>query len=60
VYGVKIADYPRSAGEKNARRIKIENNRLYPGLKIKNIRWLEYVEGEKKYASLIMRIDNVI
>jgi hypothetical protein len=60
VHGVRVADYPRSAGEKNARRIKIENNRLHLNLKIKDIRWLEYVEGEKEYASLIMRIDNAI
>jgi hypothetical protein len=60
VYGVRVADYPRSAGEKNARRIKIENNRLHPDLKIKDIRWLKHVEREKEYASLIMRIDNAI
>jgi hypothetical protein len=54
VYGVRIADYPRSAGEKNARRIETENNRLYPGLKIKDVRWLGYVEEEKEYASLII------
>jgi hypothetical protein len=58
VHGVRVADYPRSAGEKNARRIETENNRLHPGLKIKDIRWLGYVEGEKEYASLIMRIDS--
>jgi hypothetical protein len=60
VYGVRVADYPRSVGEKNARRIKIENNKLYLGLKIKDIRWLGHVEEEKEYASLIMRIDNAI
>jgi Zinc knuckle len=58
VHGVRVADYPRSAGEKNARRIETENNRLHPGLKIKDVRWLGYVEGEKEYASLIMRIDS--
>ena len=58
VHGVRVADYPRSAGEKNARRIETENNRLHPGLKIKDVRWLGYVEGEKEYASLILRVDS--
>ena len=58
MYGVRVADYPRSAGEKNAKRIKTENNRFYPGLKIKDVRWLGYVKGEKEYASLIMRINS--
>jgi hypothetical protein len=26
VHGVRVADYPRSAGEKNTRRIETENN----------------------------------
>jgi hypothetical protein len=31
-----------------------------PGLKIKDVRWLEHVEEEKEYANLIIRIDNAI
>ena len=58
MHGVRVADYPRSAGEKNTRHIEIENSRLHPGLKIKDICWLGYIEGEKEYASLIMRIDS--
>jgi hypothetical protein len=40
------------------RDIETENNRLHPGLKIKDVRWLGYVEGEKEYASLILRVES--
>jgi hypothetical protein len=58
IHGVRVADYPRVEKEKNIKRIESENDRLHPGLKIKDIRWLGYVEGVKEYASLIMRIDS--
>jgi hypothetical protein len=54
VHSVRVTDYPRSVGEKNIRYIKIKNNRLYPGLKIKDVRWLRYVEGMKEYINLII------
>jgi len=59
VHGVRVADYPGDAYEENARRIKAENARQHPGLKIKGVRWLGRVEGNRDYAPLVVEVESV-
>jgi hypothetical protein len=56
IHGVRVVDYPQRAEEKYARRIKKENEKFHPGLKILGMRWLGRVEGIKDYAPLIMEV----
>jgi hypothetical protein len=56
IHGVRVADYPQGAEEKHARRIKKENEKFHPGLKILGMRWLGRIEGIKDYVSLIVEV----
>ena len=51
-----MADFPRDAFEENTRLIKRENDRLHPGLKIADVRWISKVEGKKDYSSLVIEV----
>jgi hypothetical protein len=51
-----VADYSQEAEEKHARRIKKENEKFHPELKVLRMKWLERVEGLKDYAPLIVKI----
>jgi hypothetical protein len=43
VHGVRVADYPREAGEENAKRIEKESARFYRGLKIREVFQREHI-----------------
>jgi hypothetical protein len=51
-----VADYPQGAEEEHAKRIKKENEKFYPRLKVLKIRWLGKVERFKDYALLIVKV----
>ena len=51
-----MTDFPRDAFEENIRLIKRENDRLYPGLKIADVRWISKVKGKKDYSLLMMEV----
>jgi hypothetical protein len=56
IHGIRVADYPQKAEKKHARRIKKENEKFHPKLKILGMRWLGRVEGIKDYAPLIVKV----
>jgi hypothetical protein len=56
IHEVRVTDYPQEAEKKHTRRIKKENEKFHPGLKILGMRWLERIKGIKNYASLIVKI----
>ena len=56
IHGMRMADFPRDAFEENTKLLKKENNHLYPGLKITDIRWMSKVERKKDYSSLIIEV----
>jgi hypothetical protein len=51
-----VVDYLQEAVKEYARRIKKENEKFHPGLKVLGIRWLGRVEGFKDYALLIVKV----
>jgi hypothetical protein len=56
IHEVRVIDYPQEAKEEHARRIKKENEKFHPGLKILRMRWLEKVEEIKDYAPLVVKV----
>ena len=56
IHGMRVADFPRDAFEENTKLLKKENDRLHPGLKIADVRWMSKVEGKKDYSSLIVEV----
>jgi hypothetical protein len=56
IHGVRVIDYPQKAEKKHARRIKKENEKFHPELKILGMRWLGKVEEIKNYALLIVKV----
>ena len=51
-----MIDFPRDAFEENTKFLKKENDRLHPGLKITDIRWMSKIKRKKDYSSLIIEI----
>lgn len=58
VHGMRVADFPRDAGEANARLIESENQRLHQGLRVLNVAWTYKVEGTRDYSSLMVEVDS--
>jgi hypothetical protein len=56
IHEVRVTDYPQGPEEEHARRMKKENEKFHPGLKILGMRWLKRVKGIKDYVSLIVEI----
>ena len=57
VHGVKVADYPFDAWEKQAKRLTKENEKLHPGLHIQGLRWLTRPDG-KDFSTLIVEANS--
>ena len=57
VHGVKIADLPLDAWEKQAKRLIKENAKLHPDLQIRGLRWLGRTDG-KQFSTLIIEADS--
>jgi hypothetical protein len=57
VHGVKVRDYQLDIWGKHAKRIKKENTKRIPNLKIQGMRWLRRI-NKGDFAPLIIEIDN--
>jgi hypothetical protein len=57
VHGIKVADHPLDAWEKQAKRIVKENAKLHPSLQIRGLRWLSRIDG-KEFSTLIIEADS--
>ena len=58
IHGMRVADFPRDAGQANAKLIEEENKQLHPELNIKSVAWAGRVEGIKDYSSLIVEVSS--
>jgi hypothetical protein len=57
VHGVRIADLPLDAWEKQVKRLIKENVKLHPSLQIRGLRWLGRTD-EKEFSILIIETDS--
>jgi hypothetical protein len=56
IHEIRVVDYPQRAEKEHARRIKKENEKFHPELKILGMRWLGKVKEIKNYAPLIVKV----
>jgi hypothetical protein len=52
-HGIKVADFPLDAWEKQAKRLTKENEKLHPNLQIQGLRWLARTNS-KQFSTLVI------